>query len=182
MADALFLKLMRAVCVPRIFIPKILAEPLCRWTVWGAMTGSRNAPIGNGPIGRLKMRRHRTRIHPSAHWRVCVCRPVKHRQMTCKIGGHIFSNALAKVTGYCLTVPKSSFTADTRAKISDVYFHAGRDNINDIHARAERLGLPVQNGGVSFGGVVWHFGDRPNCAGRSGMIPQDFTPGQIRSG
>ncbi|MEC7163001.1 MAG: hypothetical protein VXW20_01940, partial [Pseudomonadota bacterium] len=52
--------------------------------------------------------------------------------------------------------------ADTsRAAISDIYLHAGRDNINDIHARAERLGLPMQNGGVSFGGVIWHFGDRP---------------------
>ena len=52
--------------------------------------------------------------------------------------------------------------ADTpRAAISDVYFHAGRDSVSDIHARAERLGLPIQNGGVSFGGVIWHFGDRP---------------------
>ena len=49
--------------------------------------------------------------------------------------------------------------ADTsRAAISDIYLHSGRDNINDIHARAERLGLPLQNGGVSFGGVIWHFG------------------------
>ena len=54
--------------------------------------------------------------------------------------------------------------ADTpRAVISDVYFHAGRDSVSDIHARAERLGLPVQNGGVTFGGVVWHFGHRPDA-------------------
>ena len=47
------------------------------------------------------------------------------------------------------------------AKISDIYLHAGRDNINDIHTRAERLGLPMQNGGFSFGGVIWHFGASP---------------------
>ena len=44
-----------------------------------------------------------------------------------------------------------------RAAITDIYFHAGRDSVSDIHARAERLGLPIENGGVSFGGVVWHF-------------------------
>jgi|GEM_PF-91718 len=48
-----------------------------------------------------------------------------------------------------------------RAAISDIYFHAGRDSMSAIYARAERLGLPMQNGGVSFGGVVWHFGDAP---------------------
>ena len=47
------------------------------------------------------------------------------------------------------------------AKISDIYLHSGRDNINDIHARAERLGLPMENGGFSFGGVIWHFGASP---------------------
>ena len=51
-----------------------------------------------------------------------------------------------------------------RAKISDIYLHAGRDNINDIHARAERLGLPMQNGGFSFGGVIWHFGAGPTAS------------------
>ena len=54
--------------------------------------------------------------------------------------------------------------ADTpRAAISDIYLHAGRDNINDIHARAERLGLSMQNGGFSFGGVIWHFGADPTA-------------------
>lgn len=48
-----------------------------------------------------------------------------------------------------------------RAAISDIYFHAGRDSVSAIHARAERLGLPMQNGGVGFGGVVWHFDDAP---------------------
>ena len=56
-------------------------------------------------------------------------------------------------------------TANTpSAKISDIYLHAGRDNINDIHARAERLGLPMQNGGFSFGGVIWHFGAAPSVS------------------
>ena len=54
--------------------------------------------------------------------------------------------------------------ADTpRAAITDIYLHAGRDNINDMHMRAERLGLPVQNGGVSFGGVIWHFDSSPTA-------------------
>jgi len=54
--------------------------------------------------------------------------------------------------------------ADTpRAAISDIYLHAGRDNVNDIHARAERLGLSMQNGGFSFGGVIWHFGADPTA-------------------
>ena len=54
------------------------------------------------------------------------------------------------------------YEGDTaRAAISDIYFHAGRDSVSAIHMRAERLGLPMQNGGVSFGGVVWHFGDAP---------------------
>ena len=46
-----------------------------------------------------------------------------------------------------------------RATISDIYFHAGRDSVRAIHKRAQRLGLPVQNGCISFGGVVWHFGE-----------------------
>ena len=59
--------------------------------------------------------------------------------------------------------------ADTpRAMISDIYLHAGRDNISDIYARAERLGLPVQNGGVSFGGVIWHFG--PSLTALEGAV------------
>ena len=53
----------------------------------------------------------------------------------------------------------------SRAAIGDIYFHAGRDSVSTIHARAENLGLPMQNGGVSFGGVVWHFGHVP--VGRS---------------
>ena len=45
-----------------------------------------------------------------------------------------------------------------RPEISDIYFHAGRDSANTVLARAERIGLPLENGGVRFGGVVWHFG------------------------
>ena len=83
---------------------------------------------------------------------------------TCKTGGRIFSNVRAKLTGCYLTEPKSSFDKPTpRAAISDIYLHAGRDNINDIHARAERLGLSMQNGGFSFGGVIWHFGADPTA-------------------